>query len=117
MYICLLCAHTCHSISVEFRGQFSGIHSFFPPQGTQKLNSGRQPWRQVLLPTEPSYQHCTWCLMQSGPVLSGEMSDHPCWHHRTKQKNLKISLLFLQNEVQLFQDGLLGESTHDLRKG
>lgn len=45
-----------HSTHVEVRGQLVRLSPLLPPHGAPELNSSHQAWRQVLLPTESSYQ-------------------------------------------------------------
>lgn len=58
LYVYVGVVHAYHGRHVEVKGQALEVHSLILPYGSQSLNSGRQVWHQVSLPSGKSYQAC-----------------------------------------------------------
>lgn len=53
----------------EVREQFRGVGSFFPPRGSQGLNSGPSAWWQALLSAEPPHPPFSFVIVKRSKVL------------------------------------------------
>lgn len=58
LYVYVGVVHAYNGMHVEVKEQALEVHSLILPYGSQSLNSGRQVWQQVSLPSGQSYQAC-----------------------------------------------------------
>lgn len=82
LYVYVGVVHAYNGMHVEVKEQALKVHSLILPYGSQSLNSGRQVWQQVSLPSGQSYQACfiSFIIVSMGGT---HVPEHTCRGQRT----------------------------------